>query len=235
MEQLDAWAQVASQMQHDLSEAKSIASGVVTDFFMLPEQRTRIFEQFVSMQTPILDSGSAFEEYALLGRAIAQCAAANQMLSADLLSGLRTLARGRKQEGKGSRSKDWEKLPAINLTNQAALQQLLADLPPRSPTSGFIKAATSVLRAVCPFPQTIQTSPEEPESLPDEGVRDDEPNQLRFGVPNAQQKSPIDEDEDLDTGPDIKARLKAADFAPFSEKLGLYHRDQLISNDFAST
>ena len=233
MEQLDAWAQVASQMQRDLSEAKSITSGVATDFFMLPEQRTKIFEQFVSMQAPILHSGIAFEEYALLGRAIAQCAAANQMLSADLLSGLRTLARGRKQEGKGSRSQDWEKLPAINLTNQAALQQLLTDLPPRSPTSGFIKAATSVLRTVCPFPETIQTSPEEPESMPDEGIRDHEPNPLRSGVPNAQQKPTTNEDEDLDTGPDIKARLKAADYAPLGEKLGLYHRDHLILNDFA--
>lgn len=233
MEQLDAWAQVASQMQRDLSEAKSIASGVATNFFMLPEKRAKIFDQFLSVKTPILNSGSAFEEHALLGRAIVQCAAANQMLSADLLSGLRTLARARQQEGKGNRSEDWQKLPAVNLTNQPELQQILVDLQPKSPTFGFITAAISVLRTLCPFPQTAQEEAEKPENLPNETVQDDEPNLVRSGVPNAQQNPPIDEDEDLDTGPDIKARLKAADFAPFSEKLGLYHRDQLISNDFA--
>ena len=233
-EPLKEWAEVTTEMARDFSVAKSTAAGISPEFFNRPENATKIFEQFISWQTPALSSGSAFETHALLGRAVIQSASACHVISGELMSGLQTLARARQGKTRGSRSEDWEQLIPLIWTRSDQLKQAQLHSSKKSPVSGFLAACVSVLNAVCAGPILIGNSPSsQPENQSDDYSENDQFTSRNSEKTKAMSLSAqgTDDEDDEEGIPDIKYRLNAADWTSFSEKLGLYHRDQMLMDD----
>lgn len=223
------WALVPAEMQaamksppHDLS---------VKHLYDPAADPSPLFESFLGWRIQVARKGIAFEAHALLGRAIVHRASMHGMLPVEMLSGLLTFLRV--QESRGRPSPDWQPLIGAYLSDTTALNNLQQRLRPSNRPWKFLECAIEVLDGIVLPPDTVAQGKSE--------LGDQEPT----GAPNESSLSllahPPSTDSLLSTGastdskPHISGRLAAADYSGFPEKLGLYHRDQLLVEDLAIT
>ena len=237
-DQLKQWVEVAHDMQRCFSAAKSATNGVPQHFFNHFEQASKTFEQFEKWRSPGLSAGPVFEAHALLGRAVVRAASANAVIPVELMNGLQTLKRSRESDGKGGRSVGWSLLESLNLTQKEQLQDALATLTRKSPPAVFISSCLSVLDTVHQAPDSTGR-----ESLAAAEIQsDDQLSASDVITTQASDEEPTaspqihqfgGNDGNQDGIPDIGARLAAADWSSFGEKLGIYSRNQMLTGDLA--
>lgn len=224
-ETLKQWTLVTTEMETAMQSAAR-AEVLSVQLFIKSENTT--LDQFLGCRQPFVREGPSFEANGLLGKALLNAAARNEELPKDLLSGLQTLNRAR--QGKGKRSKDWDKLLEADFTHTGALRKILEVLPHDSPARGFINCAISALDASIVSPEFIAlaqpASSHEIQSI--DPVNSNKTKKFRTG-----QETQSKEKANPDPTPDIAARLAAADYSSFPEKLGLPHKDQMLVGDFA--
>jgi hypothetical protein len=147
------------------------------------------------------------------------------------MTGLLTLRRARQQ--KGRRSRDWETLLTVDLASTQELEAIRDSMAPTSPAFGLVTQLLEAARASCVGPQTYQ------HQVIESGTGETAATLLKLSPEFAAVKESLDpcesssdtEEDEQASHPDISRRIAAADFCSFGEKLGLYHRDQLLPED----
>ena len=223
------WQSIAIDAQMQLN-VYSQSGGDLGSIYTKPTIEMGVYSAFLKWQRPSIPAGVPYTLHALLGRAIVTSAVAHQQISSMLLTGLITLKGA--LEGKGKRSADWDALAKINLIDPVAVDQFRNKIDYKSPTQNFLAALYHVLQSpILPPSATVPDS----KNLDDNGTSPDDETVLPAIQKTRDETKPRDESDDVeddeDSVPNIGARIKGADYTSFGEKLGLYHRDQLLVDD----
>lgn len=217
--------------QAKIRSAKA-AGADVTLLFSSPSNANDVYSTFFRWPIPIVDSGPTFNMHALLGRSILVVAARkNQVLAAHLISGLYILKNA--AQGRGKHSGDWDQLARIDLLDTSALKKFLQTVGRKSPVRTFLESTLQVLETPILAPADCKISePNLNNENPDYGQADSRKKTTNQTIESKEEVPDATSDDTVNEGtPDIGARFKAADFAPYSIKLGLDHRDQLLLDD----
>lgn len=229
-EAIKKWSLITKQMQGTLKFASPTSNTAPLHLFNKPENLPPQYGQFLNWRPPASKVGPVYEAHGLLGRALIHAAARNEVLAKELLNGLQTLNLAR--QNKGRRSKDWTLLLDASFARSEDLKKILETVPPDSPTLGFITTAIAVLETLIPPPDLIVIDQSvESGQLSETEFLDESPRSPASLSREVIKPAEMADQEEIT--PDISARLAAADYAGFAEKLGLYHRDQLLLGDLA--
>lgn len=229
-EAIKKWRLITKEMQGSLKFASPTANSVTLHLFNKPDSLPPQYGQFLNWRPPASKVGPIYEAHGLLGRALIHAAGRNEVLAKELLNGLQTLNLAR--QNKGRRSKDWTLLLDASFAHSDDLKKILETVPQDSPTLGFITTAIAALETLIQPPDLI---------FPDRRLESE--HQVAIDVQDDSPRSPASLSREMikpaemadqeEITPDISARLAAADYAGFAEKLGLYHRDHLLPGDLA--
>jgi len=227
---LTEWLRVADDLASSLSNIGAIDQKWAVRLSNHPLEISQVFKSFLGWG-PSATEGVEFGFTAIIGRSIAVGAEQRSVLHAQLIAGLLTLRRAHQQ--KGRRSRDWEKLLTVDLASTQELEAIRESLAPTSPTFGFVSHLLEAARASCVGPQTYQ------HQVLESGTGETATPLLKLARESADVPAGLDPSEpssetEVDeqaSHPDISHRIAAADFCTFGEKLGLYHRDQLLPED----
>lgn len=225
-----AWADICRDIQQILRSPK-LSKDQSLILSTKPNTPSDVFELVVDWPAPIMQSGPDFERFALLGRGVIQSAASHQVLPIAFLKGLATLGLARK--GKGRRSADWSGLLDASFLDSLDLRKVRLTLQPDSPALAFIDTAVTVLETLTlpPDPSLSITSTAE-ESQEESGLyQATNLSRMVGGGDQSDATSKSEEAQHQESVPDISARLAAADYSGFAEKLGIFHRDHLLFSD----
>lgn len=230
-EALVQWALVPTAMQSALKSSLPSAA-VPLNLFTKPLDPPQLFQKLNEWRAPVGVKGRAYDAHALLGRAIAHCAAKNIVMPIELLAGLRIIKSA--QDGKGRRSKDWNRLIKVSLSDSRELIKIRLEVSPTSPTRRFIDSAIDALDSVILPPDLSIRTAGAPAAIQDplNGLN----SVNRSSAPRLQIAHELSQlaKEERKTEPDIAARIAGADYTGFAEKMGLYHRDHMLVDDLAA-
>lgn len=185
-------------------------------------------------QPPLVLTEEVDRMYALFGRALVGAAAAPtpQPLVSSLAQGFRTLHLA--FSGKGKRAAIWDELLNTDMLNLEAVKKA-KESPAAGPAAEFLTAVTALLTTASMSPSLCVDSsfPLHPDEAPS-GGRSPEPQ-------DAAQTQGEDVDVDVDGDqsqkcelePDVRSRLQRANWSSPAEKLGISHRDHLLTADLA--
>lgn len=229
-EAIKKWRLITKEMQGTLKFSSPTANTATLHLFNKPDSLPPQYGQFLNWRPPASKVGPVYEAHGLLGRALIHAAGRNEVLAKELLNGLQTLNLAR--QNKGRRSKDWTLLLDASFAHSDDLKKILQALPQDSPTLGFITTAIAVLETLIQPPDLI---------VIDQSVESGQPFETEFLDESPRSPAslsqevikPVEMADQEEITPDISARLAAADYAGFAEKLGLYHRDQMLLGDLA--
>ncbi len=238
---ISSWLRVADHLETTLRDAAVSDDTVGVRLSKDPSDDCILLRAILKWEPPLTHSGVEFDLTALLGRAMVIRAEQDTALHVDLINGSHTLRRA--SQSKGKRSRDWEMLLAIDLCSTEELNKLLQSLGPNSPCLALVVQLTEITNTSCNGPLPTQAiEPEsiafpgrhasigsihrQPENPPENPGADGEPGHL-----SAPQTLRTDDTEGQSCVPDIKRRIASADYSSFAEKLGLFHRDQLLPED----
>lgn len=227
------WEAIAREIQYSISFAKEASGDQNIQLFAEPTDLVSPFNLFLKWHPPLAPSGFTFNLHALLGRALIVAASRGQVLHSDFLAGCQTLKLA--AEGKGRRSADWDQLKIVAILSSETIQSVLSKVGRTSPTLGFLNAALTFLESPLQSPVLPDEKENEANVAQPKGAEHGKAVQQGTS-PNAeaQQSDQVEStQEEKDVSPDIAARLAAADYSSFGEKLGIYHRDQLLVGDLA--
>lgn len=222
-----AWVLVCLEIQR-LRCSPEISQTRTLELSIKPKTPTKQFEQLSRWRAQVLHSGPLYESSALLGRGLIQSAVSHQVISADFLAGLVALLKAR--AGKGKHLQDWSGVLQASLVDSQDLRKIASRLSRENRANPFIKLAIGILETPSLPPATsIPTNPSAEESggWPDEFIS---PRTAQF--PEHVTVKPV-EVLPQESVPDVMARLAAAEYCGFAEKLGISHRDHLLVNDLA--
>lgn len=225
-----SWIEICQEIQQIL-RSPNLSGAESLKFASAPKLPSDLFELVVACTVPSIQSGPAFESFALLGRVIIQSAAKNQILPIAIVKGFTTLGLARK--GKGRRSPEWSSLLDASFVDSRDLRKVRLTLRPDSPPLAFVDTAIAIL-------ETLTLPPPAPVSITPAAGN----SQEAFGLHEAANHTPVvddqadvtsksDEVQRQESVPDISARLASADYSGFAEKLGIPHRDHLLVSDLA--
>lgn len=227
-EALRQWSLVAKEMG---AAMQSAARSEVSSLHLFTKTENSAVEQFLACRKPILREGTSYKGHGLLGKALVHAASRNEELPKQLLNGLLTLNLA--LQSKGRRSKDWNQLLEADLVNAAAMQRIAQELPHSSPPAGFVTCAMAALQASITSPKFIagvQANGSEQASGSDTNASDPNKEHRTSSIVSNEKKTEAPAPIPV---PSIAARMAAADFTSFPEKLGLPHRDHLLPADMA--
>jgi hypothetical protein len=125
------WVTIVDDAQVRLRAMKQLGTDNV-NIYSKPTGDNGIFVSFLKWQAPLVNTGPAHKLHALLGRAILISATAHQIVSVSLISGISTLNSA--AQGKGKRSRDWDSLVKIDLTDPIAVETFRKGVDRSSPT-----------------------------------------------------------------------------------------------------
>lgn len=238
---MNAWLSVAEHLGKILRDAAARDEALAVKLSRDPSEDRLLLQAILKWEPPLTQSGIEFDLSALLGRAMAMRAEQGTVLPVDLINGALTLRRA--SQAKGRRARDWELLLGVALCSTEELHRFRQSLAPNSPCLSLVTQLIEVTSTSIngPLPTQagqpegidfaerhaeIDSTESEPSVLPAANDLHGESNNL-----SAPQAFSIDDDEDQSHVPDIKRRIAAADYSNVAEKLGIYHRDQLLPED----
>lgn len=238
---VNGWLSVAEHLGRTLREAAARDENVAVRLSRDPSDNCLLLLSVLKWEPPLTRDGAEFDLSAILGRAMAKCAELGTAASVDLINGAHTLRRA--SRSKGRRSHDWEQLLAIDFCSTDALTRIRQSLEPRSPCQSLVTQLIEVANASIhgPLPpqasvprnsaftgaQTeIGSAHQAPKRLTENDEIEGEQKTLQTAEVSGQ-----DDDDARSHAPNISSRIAAADYSSFAEKLGLFHRDQLLPED----
>ena len=238
---IGAWVSAAGHLESRLREAAVSDDAMAVRLSRDPSDNFILLHAILKWEPPFSQAGIDFDLTALLGRAFAVRAEHGTTLPVDLINGALTLRRA--SQAKGRRARDWELLLGVALCSTEDLHRFRQSLAPNSPCLSLVTQLIEVTSKSIngPLPTQarqpegidfterhaeIDSTESEPSVLPAANDLHGDSNNL-----SASQSFSMDDDEDQSHIPDIKRRIAAADYSNFAEKLGIYHRDQLLPED----
>jgi hypothetical protein len=223
------WALVPREMHAALRLPSNTQPAL--HLYSQPTDPSQLYRKFIGWRAPTERAGIAFEAHALLGRTIALSAARKAILPAELLAGLFTIRLA--QEVKGKRSVDWAPLTQARFSDATELKTLRQNLPPSSRPWTFLDCAIKALDSLVLPPEVVARVTDESADSGPVSELDKASQSARFETPSDEKL--LSTDKTAVSTPDISARLAAAEFSSFAEKLGLYQRDHMLVDDLTFT
>lgn len=150
-----SWIEICQEIQQIL-RSPNLSGAESLKFASAPKLPSNLFELVVAWTVPSIQSGPAFESFALLGRGIIQFAAKNQILPIAIVKGFATLGLARKD--KGRRSPEWSSLLDASFLDSRDLRKVRLTLRPDSPPLAFVDTAIAIL-------ETLTLPPSAPASI----------------------------------------------------------------------
>ncbi|PJI95858.1 hypothetical protein CLU85_0587 [Acidovorax sp. 69] len=229
---LKEWLRIADDLASSLNNIAAIDQKWAVRLSNHPLEISQLLKSFLDWG-PSATEGVEFGFTAIIGRSIAVGAEQRSALQAQLVAGLLTLRRAHQQ--KGRRGRDWEMLLTVDLASTRELEAIRESMAPTSPAFGLVTHLLEAARASCVGPQTYH-------QVMESGTGETETTLLKLSPEFADMPESLDpcepssdtEEDEKASQPDISRRIAAADFCSFGEKLGLYHRDQLLPEDLRS-
>ncbi len=226
----NAWDQCLKDAMVELSIAMS-SKDELGNIFDKPTQNNDVYSTILKSKTLLLETGAIYKTYAVMGRAILIAAQKKMHVSPVLISRMSTLHNA--ILGKGRRAQEWELFATINLTNLAELKEFRDRLGVNSPVVELLEVMIHVLETPVLPPEEITRNEDRKDNQKTQ-INQTEEKYTTLNESETSKKNKGENFEELadeDEEPGIGARLKGADYMPFSTKLGLHHRDQLLLDD----